>query len=128
MSFFKRLRHFYMGLLTLMPGPPKGWFIPYRYASTVSPPNNYPALEPIFKSAESDFRSFLKEIDLYYTDLFAIGSDPLPQPRWEHSQAEAGASLRVCDAKSPSPPRERSATPERQQSDDRVVQISPLQQ
>ena len=83
MSFFKRLRHFYMGLLTVMPGPPKGWFIPYRYASTVSAPNRYSALEPVFKLAESDFRSFLKEIDSYYTDLFAIGGDPPPQPRWE---------------------------------------------
>lgn len=83
MSFLKGLRHFYMGLLTVMPGPAKGWFIPYRYASTVSAPNRYSALEPVFKFAESDFRSFLKEIDFYHTDLFAIGGDLPPQPRWE---------------------------------------------
>ena len=83
MSFLKSLRRFYMGFLTLIPAPSKGWFIPYRYASTVSPPNRYPALEPVFKSAESDFRVFLDEIDSYSTDLLAIGSDPPPQPRWE---------------------------------------------
>ena len=72
-----------MGLLTILPGPSKGWFIPYRYAPAVSPPKRYAALESVFKSAESDFRLFLNEIDSYKTDLLAIGSEPPPQPRWE---------------------------------------------
>lgn len=83
MSFSKRFRRFYMGLLTLIPGPSKGWFIPYRYASTVTSPHLYSALEPVFKSAERDFRVFLDEIDSYRADFAAIGIDPPPQPRWE---------------------------------------------
>ena len=83
MSFSKSFRRFYMGLLTLMPGPPKGWFIPYRYASTVTSPHMYSALEPVFKSVERDFRVFLDEIDSYKADFAVIGIDPPPQPRWQ---------------------------------------------
>ena len=71
-----------MGLATVLGGRPQGWFIPYRYASTVADPAGYPALEPIFDAARADFLALLDKIDGYAAALEAIGGDPAPQPRW----------------------------------------------
>ena len=71
-----------MGLATVLCCKRLGWFIPYRYADTVSDPDGYPALEPLFKAAEPDFENFLSNIDGYAVELEAIGKEPAPQPRW----------------------------------------------
>ncbi len=71
-----------MGLATVLGGKPFGWFIPYRYAATVSPPDGYPALEILFDVARPAFAAFFDKIDAYADELEAIGRDAAPQPRW----------------------------------------------
>lgn len=71
-----------MGLNTLFGGRAQGWFIPYRYADTVTEPAGYPALEPVFSASRSDMEIFLAAIDGFADDLRAIGPDRPPQPRW----------------------------------------------
>lgn len=71
-----------MGLATVLGAARQGWFIPYRYAATVTEPDGYPALEPVFENARPDFLRFLDRIDSYTDALLAIGDEPAPQPRW----------------------------------------------
>ena len=71
-----------MGLATVLGSARQGWFIPYRYAATVSEPKGYPALEPVFDAARPRFTDFLGRIEMYADALAAIGKDPAPQPRW----------------------------------------------
>ena len=62
-----------MGLATVLCCKRLGWFIPYRYADTVSDPDGYPALEPFFKAAEPNFENFLNkflEITSFFTQHF----------------------------------------------------------
>ncbi len=49
----------------------QGFFIPYRYASSVAP-QPYPALEPLFKSAEPSFLAVLREIERHAGRLAAF--------------------------------------------------------
>lgn len=74
-----------MGLSTLLGIKPRGFFIPYRYADTVSAYKNYPALEREFENLTSNFDSFIQDINKYSDDLSAIGPDNPPQPRWNQS-------------------------------------------
>jgi len=71
-----------MGLATLFGARPQGWFIPYRYADTVTEPAGYPALEPVFDAARPEMEAFLATIDGLADALQAIGPDTPPQPRW----------------------------------------------
>jgi len=72
-----------MGLSTLLGGCAQGWFIPYRYADTVTPPEGYPVIEKLFDGARDDFSAFLITIDEHAAALEAIGREPAPHPRWE---------------------------------------------
>ena len=74
-----------MGLNTLFGPRSQGWFIPYRYADTVSEPIGYPALENVFAAARPGMESFLGTIDGFADALRAIGPDTPPQPRWNQS-------------------------------------------
>jgi len=71
-----------MGLSTLFGARPQGWFIPYRYADTVTEPAGYPALEVVFSAARPDMETFLAALDGFADALQAIGPDTPPQPRW----------------------------------------------
>ena len=71
-----------MGLSTLSGGRAQGWFIPYRYADTVTEPAGYPAVEVVFSAARPEMETFLAAIDGFADALQAIGPDAPPQPRW----------------------------------------------
>jgi len=71
-----------MGLATVLGAAPRGWFIPYRYARTVTDPHGYPALESFFEAGRPRFSEFLERIETYADALKSIGDDPAPQPRW----------------------------------------------
>jgi predicted O-methyltransferase YrrM len=72
-----------MGLSTLLGARPQGWFIPYRYADTVTEPAAYPALERLFKDAEPAIAAMLSALDGFAAELETIGRDKPPQPRWD---------------------------------------------
>ena len=81
-TFRTQFRAMRMGLQTVLGGKRRGWFIPYRYAATVSEPAGYPALEPVFDAARSRFSDFFDRMEMYADALVAFGNDPAPQPRW----------------------------------------------
>jgi len=64
-------------------GRAKGFVIPYRYADSVEPPASYPALEPVFKAAEPEFRALLAAAASYLPQLAAFGRESPPAPRFE---------------------------------------------
>lgn len=65
------------GLATLLGAKPLGFFIPYRFAASALPAP-YPALEPLFRSAEVGFRAFVARLESYAPDLLAILGGPGP--------------------------------------------------
>lgn len=94
-----------MGLATLLGRRPAGWFIPYRYAATVSGPAGYPALEPVFAAAEPGIAAFLAEMDGYASALEAIGTEAAPQPRWRQGwfpRLDAAAAYTMVRHRKPS--------------------------
>jgi predicted O-methyltransferase YrrM len=66
--FWRRLR---FGLATLLGIKPLGFFIPYRYASSVEP-LGYPALQPLFEAAQPRFADVLESIESHAAGLKAI--------------------------------------------------------
>jgi predicted O-methyltransferase YrrM len=72
-----------MGLATLL-GRPLGFFTPYRYAGSVTPPGPYPAIEAAFRAAEPSFAAVLDEIDAHGERLAGFDGPP-PEPRWGQS-------------------------------------------
>ena len=79
---FRRLR---MGLATIFGVSPRGFFIPYRYASLISPSDRrtYDHITAIFADAAAEFAALLDIVDSYRTDLLAIDVDgEPPAPRW----------------------------------------------
>jgi len=78
-GFRRRLR---LGLQTLL-GKPAGFFIPYRYADSVSSPVVYESALALCDAAAEDFRAVLRQLNDYRTELAAIGVDAEPPaPRW----------------------------------------------
>ena len=79
-------RRFCSGLPTVLGLNVQGFFIPYRYAGAVSPPDantGYPAIQAIFDAAETNFRDWLRRLDSHADGLLAIAADaPAPAPRW----------------------------------------------
>jgi hypothetical protein len=71
-----------LGLATLA-GRRHGFFIPHRYAAEVRPPAGYPALEPLFRRAEPEFRARLADASVYSGVLRALRPAPPPAPRFE---------------------------------------------
>lgn len=82
MSLRATRRRLAFGLSTLFGLAPRGFFIPYRYAGGVEAPERYPALEPIFATAEASMRALLADAARHRNALVAIGHDPPPLPRW----------------------------------------------
>ncbi len=64
------IRRTIFGLSTLL-GRPRGFFIPYRYAGFATP-QPYPALEPLFRAAEPEFRSLIATAESFHDDLLGI--------------------------------------------------------
>ena len=82
----RRLR---FGLQTVLGLAPRGFFIPYRYAGDVTPPERrlpYPAAEARLAAATPGFLEVLDWIQALADDLKAIGRDPGdgqgPAARW----------------------------------------------
>lgn len=77
------LRRRWMGLATILDLRPQGFFIPHRYADTVSPPPDYPAAESLLAPAQGAFIQIIAAIDAQARVLGAIAADaPAPAPRW----------------------------------------------
>jgi predicted O-methyltransferase YrrM len=66
--FWRRLR---FGLSTLLGLKRLGFFIPYRYASSVEP-QDYPALRPLFEAARPRFSEVLERIEVHADELRTI--------------------------------------------------------
>ncbi len=66
-----------MGLETVLGIRERGFFLPYRYAASVRPPVGYPALEAMFRGAQSDFETLLGDIDRLEAaiDMLTKGND-----------------------------------------------------
>ncbi len=64
-------RRLVFGLSTLLGGPARGFFIPYRYAEGVVPAG-YPALGPLFAQAEPRMWAVLAAIEAHADDLRRI--------------------------------------------------------
>lgn len=79
----RRLRS---GLPTVLGLNPQGFFIPYRYAGSLPPPETrpgYPALEALFDESAPMFMDWLGAIESFSESLLAIGDvAPAPAPRW----------------------------------------------
>ncbi len=71
---WRRLR---FGVATLLGREARGFFIPYRYASGVTP-RDYPALKPVFRAAEDRMLGLLDAIDARAESLLAIQAGPGP--------------------------------------------------
>jgi len=79
---FRRLR---MGLATILGLSPRGFFIPYRYASQISPSDRrvYHHIAASFGAATPDFAAILDIVDSYRAGLLAITAEgEPPHPRW----------------------------------------------
>jgi hypothetical protein len=76
---WRRLR---LGLPTVLGLKPRGFFIPYRYADTVTNDGSYALLEALFKTREPAFRDHIALIEALSSSLEAIGDAPPPAPRW----------------------------------------------
>lgn len=68
-----RLRRAGLGLSTLLGIRPGGFLIPYRHAGAARA-EGYPALRPIFVTAEPDFRAVLAAIEAHAPDLARIAA------------------------------------------------------
>ena len=83
---FRRLR---FGLQTVLGLAPRGFFIPYRYAGGVTPPDRrlpYPAAEARLAASAPGFLEVLGWVQELADDLKAIGTEPRddlgPPARW----------------------------------------------
>lgn len=73
MALREAWRRLGFGAATLLGGQARGFFIPYRYAAGAVP-RDYPALHPLFETAEPRFLSVLDAIDGFGESLRAIGA------------------------------------------------------
>jgi hypothetical protein len=99
-----RLRALRMGLSTVLGGPRRGWFIPYRYAAGAAPPPCYPELESAFAAAEPTFAAVLAAIGSCSDALLRIGGEPPPAPRWAQSwfpRLDAAAAYAIVRTRAP---------------------------
>lgn len=79
-EWFRRLC---FGLDTVLALDRKGFFIPYRHARGVAPPQRYPAIEALFEAALPEMASAIDAIEAVADDLKAIARDAkAPHPRW----------------------------------------------
>jgi hypothetical protein len=77
----KSWRRRVLGVSTLF-GRPQGFFIPYRYAASIRPPDSYKSLEPLFAAAVPEFRRRLACMADYLPAFMAMRG-PSPTPRFD---------------------------------------------
>lgn len=102
---FKRTdwRRLKFGLQTVMGLSKRGFFIPYRYASSVpdSQPT-YAALERIFESKRGEFAAFCQSLDQYADDFARFGA--APEPKWDQgwfSRLDGAAAYGIVRQRAP---------------------------
>jgi predicted O-methyltransferase YrrM len=79
-EWFRRLC---FGLDTVLSLDRLGFFIPYRHARSVTPPESYPAIARLFLDALPAMASALDAVEAVAEDLQRIGRDgSAPDPRW----------------------------------------------
>ena len=73
-----------MGLATVLGLAPRGYFIPYRYASGLGRrAGGYPALERILDGHRATFGDWLSVVDAHAADLRAIDGSGDDRARWD---------------------------------------------
>ena len=76
-------RRLCFGLDTVLSLDRLGFFIPYRHARSVVPPQTYPVVSPLFEAALPDMASALDLVEALAEDLQRIRHDAsAPDPRW----------------------------------------------
>ncbi|MEX1036993.1 MAG: class I SAM-dependent methyltransferase [Sneathiella sp.] len=79
------LRQLRMGLNTVLGFRKDGFFIPYRYASSLPGANergSYPAIERHMRDFEADFEKIITDLGAYEPEFNGFGQEPPPAPRW----------------------------------------------
>lgn len=102
MKFRTKLRRLWQGLATVTGIRRLGFFIPYRYAETVSP-TRYAGLDPIFEAAEAQMRQ-LFDVAETHADRIAGFDGPPPSPRIAQNwfpRLDAGAAYSVVRSRKP---------------------------
>lgn len=75
-------RRFKFGLQTILGLSKRGFFIPYRYAASVSDSQPvYAALEQVFNAKRAGFAEFCKSLDVYAGEFENF--DAAPRPKWQ---------------------------------------------
>lgn len=85
MKFRAWRRRLALGLPTIFGLARRGFFIPYRYASSLAPAGSrppYAALEERFEARREAIEGWLDAMDGFAAELEAIGGAPPPAPRW----------------------------------------------
>lgn len=75
-------RRWALGFATLA-GIPRGYFIPHRYAGDSPALASYPALEPLFRTAEPTFSACLAAVQRHREVLGRFSRTSPPAPRFE---------------------------------------------
>lgn len=104
----KRLRRLAFGLSTVLGGPRRGVFIPYRYAGGLPQAGRcdaYPVAGAVLRAQEAAFAEVLDRIDGFSAELSAIGADSEPPaPRWNQSwfpRLDAAAAYALVRSRAP---------------------------
>ena len=80
-EWFRRLC---FGLDTVLSLDRLGFFIPYRHARLVTPPQRYPAIAALFEAALPEMAAAIDAIEAVAEDLKRIAHDAkAPEPRWD---------------------------------------------
>jgi predicted O-methyltransferase YrrM len=80
-EWFRRLC---FGLDTVLSLDRLGFFIPYRHARSVTPPQHYPAIAAMFEAALPEMAAAIDAIEAVAEDLKKIAHDAkAPEPRWD---------------------------------------------
>lgn len=78
--WWKRLQ---FGLPTVLGVAPRGFFIPYRHAGSVTDPiPPYAPIEALFTRHTDGFAARLADLDQFWPELSEFGATPPPAPRW----------------------------------------------
>ena len=96
-------RRFQYGLRTVLGLSKRGFFIPYRYASSVQDNQPvYAALEHVFDAKRQDFAAFCTSLDAYAEAFAQFGE--APAPRWQQgwfSRLDGAAAYGIVRARAP---------------------------
>ncbi len=101
------LRHFLMGLQTVLGIGRRGFFIPYRYAGGLPPAGSvqpYAEIERLMAAREDAFAELIDEIEGHADALLAIEGNTPPQPRWDQDwfpRLDAAAAYSLVRSRKP---------------------------